>query len=48
MPLKHYHLAQMNIGRMIAPLDSPVMSDFVAQLDGINALADRSPGSCGA
>lgn len=44
MPLKHYHLAQVNIGRTVAPLDSPVMSDFVAQLDSINALADRSPG----
>jgi hypothetical protein len=29
---------------MLAPIDSPVMADFVAQLDAINALADRSPG----
>ncbi len=42
--MKHYHLAQVNIGRMVEPLDSPVMADFVAPLDGINALADRSPG----
>jgi hypothetical protein len=39
-----YHLAQLNIGRMRAPLESPVMADFVAQLDEINALADGSPG----
>ncbi len=39
-----YHLAQINIGRMRAPLESPVMADFVAQLDEINALADGSPG----
>jgi hypothetical protein len=39
-----YELAQFNIARMKAPLDSPVMADFVANLDRINALADRSPG----
>ena len=42
-PLTH-HLAQVNIARMRAPLDSPVMADFVAQLDAINALAEASPG----
>jgi hypothetical protein len=40
----HYHLAQVNIARMRAPLDSPVMSDFAAQLSAVNAAADRSPG----
>jgi hypothetical protein len=38
------HLAQVNIGRMKAPLESPTMAGFVARLDEINALADRSPG----
>jgi len=38
------HLAQVNIGRIKAPLDSPTMAGFVARLDEINALADRSPG----
>ena len=38
------HLAQVNIARMRAPLEVPLMSGFVAQLDSINALADRSPG----
>lgn len=38
------HLAQLNIARMLAPIDSPVMAEFVAQLDAINALADGSPG----
>src|SRR5262245_52447199 len=38
------HLAQVNIARMKGPLDSPVMAGFVARLDEINALADRSPG----
>ena len=44
MGSKHYHLAQINIARMIAPLDSPAMAGFVAQLEPVNALADRSPG----
>src|SRR5262252_9388070 len=29
---------------MRAPLDDPIMAGFVARLDEINALADRSPG----
>ena len=39
-----YHLAQINIGRTLAPLDHPNMGGFVRQLDPINALADASPG----
>ncbi|HMK31564.1 MAG TPA: DUF3291 domain-containing protein [Terriglobales bacterium] len=39
-----YHLAQINIGRIVAPLDDPVMADFVANLEPINALAEASPG----
>ena len=38
------HLAQINIGRMRAPLDDPAMSGFMTRLDAINALAERSPG----
>lgn len=39
-----HHLAQLNIARMKAPLDSPVMADFVANLARINGLAEASPG----
>jgi Domain of unknown function (DUF3291) len=39
-----YHIAQVNIGQIKAPLEDQVMSGFVARLDGINALADSSPG----
>jgi hypothetical protein len=39
-----FHLAQVNIGRVVAPLDSPELADFVAQLPEINALADLAPG----
>jgi Domain of unknown function (DUF3291) len=39
-----YHLAQINIARMLAPIDDPIMAEFVAQLAPINALADQTPG----
>jgi hypothetical protein len=39
-----YHLAQVNIARMIAPLSDPLMAEFVAKLDEVNAQADRSAG----
>ena len=39
-----FHLAQVNIGRIRAPLEDPIMEGFRTQLDPINALADRSPG----
>ena len=38
------HLAQVNIGRILAPMDSPVMAEFKANLDPINALAEAAPG----
>jgi hypothetical protein len=39
-----YQLAQLNVGVLIAPLDSPLLADFVDNLERVNALADRSPG----
>jgi hypothetical protein len=39
-----YHLAQVNVAKTVAPIDSPQMAGFVALLDEINAEADRSPG----
>ena len=44
MTMSRYQLAQVNIGRMRAPLEDRVMAGFVARLDEINALADNSPG----
>ena len=41
----NYYLAQLNITRMRAPLDDPLLERFVAWLEPINALADESPGS---
>ncbi|MBV8947068.1 MAG: DUF3291 domain-containing protein [Solirubrobacterales bacterium] len=39
-----FHVAQLNIALASAPIDSDVLSEFVALLDPINALADRAPG----
>ena len=44
MKPNRFHLAQANIARMRAPLDSPIMEGFRSQLDRINAIADSSPG----
>ncbi|MCI0352630.1 MAG: DUF3291 domain-containing protein [Acidobacteriales bacterium] len=42
--MAQFHVAQINIGHMKAPLDDPSMAGFVSRLDEVNALADRSPG----
>jgi hypothetical protein len=39
-----WHLAQLNVGRLLAPVGSPAIKGFMAQLDPINALADADPG----
>ncbi len=38
------HLAQLNIGRLRAPIDDPIIDDFRMNLGPINALAEVSPG----
>jgi len=38
------NIAQLNIARLVAPLDSPELKDFVGLLGEINELADTSPG----
>jgi hypothetical protein len=39
-----FHVAQVNIGRLLAPLDAPQLAGFVAALDPVNASADEAPG----
>ena len=39
-----WHLAQINIGHIRAPMTDPLMAGFVAELEPVNALADASPG----
>ena len=42
--MNRFDIAQLNVGRAVAPLDDAVMADFMNWLDEINALAERSPG----
>lgn len=44
MSARNHDLAQVNIARLAAELDSPRLADFMAALDPINALADSAPG----
>jgi Domain of unknown function (DUF3291) len=43
-PARPCHLAQLNVARLLEPLDSPRLADFVAALDAVNAVADGAPG----
>jgi len=40
----NWHIAQLNVGRLVAPTDSPDVAAFMAALDRVNALAEASPG----
>jgi Domain of unknown function (DUF3291) len=42
--LSTHELAQLNIGVIKGPMDSPLMADFANNLERINAVADASPG----
>ncbi len=39
-----WHLAQLNVARLLAPVDDPAIADFYDNLDNMNSLAERSPG----
>ena len=39
-----HHLAELNVGRLIAPTDDPRVAEFMANLDRVNGLGKRSPG----
>ena len=39
-----FQVTQINIAQAKAPVDSPLLADFVAKLDEVNALADAAPG----
>ena len=43
-PSTGFEIAQLNVGRAVAPLEHAVMADFMNRLDESNALAERSPG----
>lgn len=39
-----HHLAQINVGRILYPIDAPEMAGFAGNLDAINAAAEQAPG----
>jgi Domain of unknown function (DUF3291) len=41
---KSWQLAQINVGRLVAPSTDPRVKPFFDALDRVNALADASPG----
>jgi hypothetical protein len=43
-PEPTHHLAQLNLARLLHPLDAPENAEFLDALDPINALAESSPG----
>lgn len=44
MTSETYQLAQLNVGRLVAPTDDPRVAEFMAALDRINGLGKRMPG----
>lgn len=38
------HLAQLNVGRLVAPQGDPRVAEFMANLDRINGMGKRMPG----
>ncbi len=42
--MNKFHLAQLNIGILKEPIDSPALAGFVENLDRINIMAENSPG----
>ena len=42
--MSDWQLAQLNIAQLKAPIDSPELADFVANLNRINTLAEQSAG----
>ncbi len=42
--MSDWHVAQINVGRLVAPQGDPGVQPFFDDLDRINALADSNPG----
>ena len=43
-PASDWQLAELNIARLKAPMESPIVADFVNALDRVNAVAERLDG----
>ena len=43
-PRPGHHLAELNVGRLLAPTDDPRVAEFMGALDRVNGLGKRMPG----
>lgn len=41
---KGLHLAELNVGRLLAPTDDPRVAEFMGALDRVNSMGRRMPG----
>lgn len=39
-----FNFAELNVARLLHPLDAPDNAEFVAALDAVNLIAERTPG----
>jgi hypothetical protein len=44
MQPENHHLAELNVGRLVAPTDDPRVAEFMAALDKVNGMGKRMPG----
>ncbi len=44
MQTNGHHLAELNVGRLLAPTDDPRVAEFMENLDRVNGLGKRMPG----
>ena len=44
MEREGYHLAQLNVGRLVAEPDDPRVAEFMGALDRVNGIGKRMPG----
>lgn len=42
--MSDFHLAELNVGRLIAPIDDPLVAEFKNNVERINGLGKRMPG----
>ncbi len=42
--MQGHHLAELNVGRLVAPMHDPRVAEFIDNIDRINGLGKRMPG----
>ncbi len=42
--MENHHLAELNVGRLLADPEDPLVHDFMSNIDRINGLGKRMPG----